>query len=100
MRISHFLFQLNFYKQFLTGKTLHRDTINVLRNNSEKITWETGLNFLVFTYLHYFVLKRERKLRIEEERDTKTRNKCLYILSMNNRQMRKKEIESEEMSRS
>lgn len=69
MRISHFLFQLNFYKQFLTGKTLHRDTINVLRNNSEKITRETGLNFLVFTYLHYFVLKRERKLRVEREKE-------------------------------
>lgn len=69
MRISHFLFQLNFYKQFLTGKTLHRDTIIVLRNNSEKITWETGLNFLVFTYLHYFVLKKERENRESSGRE-------------------------------
>lgn len=68
MRISHFLFQLNFYKQFLTGKTLHRETIIVLRNNSEKITWETGLNFL-FTYLHYFVLKKERENRESSGRE-------------------------------
>lgn len=68
MRISHFLFQLNFYKQFLTGKTLHRETIIVLRNNSEKITWETGLNFL-FTYLDYFVLKKERENRESSGRE-------------------------------
>lgn len=62
MRISHFLFQLNFYKQFLTGKTLHRDTINVLRNNSEKNNLGNGIKLPGFHVSALFCSEKREKI--------------------------------------